>query len=32
MTLNPGVYAYKMMARFADGRSEIRFGDVTLLR
>ncbi len=32
MTLNPGVYAYKMLAKFADERSEIRYGDVTLMR
>ncbi len=32
VTLNPGVYAFKMLARFADGRTEIRYGDVTLLR
>jgi gliding motility-associated-like protein len=32
VALNHGVYAYKMMAKFADGRSEIRYGDVTLLR
>ncbi len=32
VTVNPAVYAYKMVARFADGRSEIRYGDVTLMR
>ncbi len=32
LTLNPGVFAYKMIAKFADGRSEIIYGDVTLLR
>jgi gliding motility-associated-like protein len=30
--MNPGVYAYKMMARFKDGRHEVRNGDVTLIR
>ena len=30
--MNPGVYAYKMMARFKDGRFEFRNGDVTLIR
>jgi gliding motility-associated-like protein len=30
--MNPGVYAYKMMARFKDGRREIRNGDITLIR
>jgi gliding motility-associated-like protein len=32
VTMNPGVFAYKMIARFADGRVEIRYGDVTLMR
>ena len=32
VTMNPAVYAYKMVARFADGRVEIRYGDVTLMR
>ena len=31
-TLNPAVFAYKMMARFKDGRREVRNGDVTLIR
>jgi gliding motility-associated-like protein len=30
--MNPGVYAYKMMARFKDGRREVRNGDITLVR
>jgi gliding motility-associated-like protein len=30
--MNPGVYAYKMMARFKDGRFEFRNGDITLIR
>jgi gliding motility-associated-like protein len=30
--LNPGVFAYRMMARFKDGRFEIRNGDITLVR
>jgi gliding motility-associated-like protein len=29
---NSGVFAYRMMARFKDGRFEVRNGDVTLLR
>ena len=29
---NPAVFAYRMMARFKDGRFEIRNGDVTLIR
>ncbi len=32
VTVNPGVYAYKMLAKFADGRTEIRYGDVTLFK
>ncbi|HZV43165.1 MAG TPA: gliding motility-associated C-terminal domain-containing protein, partial [Saprospiraceae bacterium] len=30
--MNPGVYAYRVMARFKDGRFEIRNGDITLVR
>jgi len=30
--MNPAVYAYKMMARFKDGRRVVRNGDVTLVR
>jgi len=26
------VYAYRMMARFKDGRREVRNGDITLVR
>jgi len=32
VTLNPAVYAYKMVARFVVGRMEIRYWDMTLLR
>ena len=32
VTMNPAVYAYKMVAKFADGRTEIRYGDITLMR
>jgi len=32
ITLNPAVFAYKMMARFKDGRRDVRNGDVTLVR
>ncbi len=32
VTLNPGVYAFKMLVRFADGTTEIRYGDVTVMR
>jgi len=32
VTLNPAVFAYKMMARFKDGRREVRNGDITLVR
>jgi len=32
VTLNSAVFAYKMMARFKDGRREVRNGDVTLVR
>ncbi len=32
LMLNPAVYAYKMMAKFGDGRTEVRFGDITLMR
>ncbi len=31
VTLNPGVYAFNMLVRFSDGRTEIRYGDVTLI-
>ena len=30
--MNPGVFAYKMIAKFEDGRIEIRYGDITLMR
>ncbi|MEO5906773.1 MAG: gliding motility-associated C-terminal domain-containing protein [Saprospiraceae bacterium] len=30
--LNPGVFAYRMVAELKNGRSEIRYGDVTLIR
>jgi len=30
--LNPGVYAYKLIARYIDGRPIVKFGDVTLIR
>jgi gliding motility-associated-like protein len=30
--LNPGVFAYRMLVEFKDGGSEIRYGDVTLIR
>ena len=30
--LNPGVFAYRMIVEFEDGRSEIRYGDITLVR
>ncbi len=29
---NPAVFAYRMVARFRDGRREVRNGDVTLVR
>jgi len=32
VTLNPGVFVYKMIAHFSDGRVEMRYGDVTLMR
>src|SRR6187401_1172315 len=32
LELNPAVFAYKMLARFKDGRREVRNGDVTLVR
>jgi len=32
VTLNPGVYAFRMIAHFSDGRSEVRYGDITLMR
>jgi gliding motility-associated-like protein len=32
VTLNPGVYAFKMLVRFADGTTQIRYGDVTVMR
>jgi gliding motility-associated-like protein len=31
-TLNPGVFTYKAVIRYSDNRTEIRYGDVTLLR
>jgi len=30
--LNSEVFAYKLIAQFEDGRSEVRYGDVTLLK
>jgi len=30
--MNPDVFAYRMMARFKDGKIELRNGDVTLVR
>jgi len=32
VNLNPAVFAYRMVARFKDGRHEIRNGDVMLVR
>jgi gliding motility-associated-like protein len=32
VALNPGVYAFRMIAHFSDGRSEVRYGDITLMR
>ena len=32
VTMNPGVFAYKLIVRFSDGRMEMRYGDVTLMR
>jgi len=32
VTLNPAVFAYRMIAVFKDGRKEIRNGDITLVR
>ena len=32
VTLNPGVYAYKLIARFTGGSTQVRYGDVTLIR
>ena len=31
-TLNPGVFAYKLKVRFSDGTTEVRYGDITLIR
>jgi gliding motility-associated-like protein len=31
-TLNPGVFTFKAVIRYSDNRTEIRYGDVTLLR
>jgi hypothetical protein len=30
--MNPAVFAYRMMARFRDGRREVRNGDITIVR
>ena len=30
--LNPGVFAYQMIVKFRDGRSDVVYGDVTLVR
>jgi len=30
--MNPGVFAYRMVARFKDNRQEVRNGDITLVR
>jgi len=32
VAMNPGVFAYKLLARFKDGKHEVRNGDVTLVR
>ena len=32
LELNPAVFAYKMIARFKDGRREVMNGDITLVR
>jgi gliding motility-associated-like protein len=32
VAMNPAVFAYKMIARFRDGRREVRNGDITLVR
>ena len=30
--MNPGVFTYRIVVGFDDGRSEVRYGDVTLMR
>jgi gliding motility-associated-like protein len=30
--LNPGVFAYKVIVQFADGRQDVMYGDITLLK
>ena len=30
--MNPGVFVYKVIVAFTDGDSEVRYGDVTLVR
>lgn len=30
--MNPGVYAYRLVAEFYDNRQVVRFGDITLIR
>ncbi len=32
VTFNPAVYAYKLIARFTGGSTQVRYGDVTLMR
>jgi gliding motility-associated-like protein len=31
-TMNPGVFTFKLIVVFANGKREVRYGDVTLLR
>ena len=30
--LNPGVFAYRVIVEFVDGRQDVLYGDVTLIR
>ncbi|MEP6648155.1 MAG: hypothetical protein ABJC12_13780, partial [Saprospiraceae bacterium] len=30
--LNPGVFVYRLLLRFKDGRIELRNGDITIVR
>ena len=30
--MNPGVFTFRVVIDFADGHSEVRYGDITLVR
>ena len=30
--MNPGVFTFRVVVEFSDGHSEVRYGDITLMR